>query len=164
MTYMRMAKSLIKYDFPGYYTKMFGDMVSTQIQQAHRFQTSSMDLIKLWIDCISKLDNWNKDRNALHVLDVLAKYCFTREEWHECFMEHYASVYKVNFLKVSFTNVMIGEQWTDSLMMLSVISFRNCPQQHNLESHHFYFLGPVKPKRLSLLHFIHRPHISLSEF
>lgn len=95
MTYMRMAKNLIKYDFPGYYTKMFGDMVSTQIQQSFRFQVTTTALIKFWIDCITKLENWSKDRNALHILDVIAKFCFTREEWHGCFMEHYTAVYKV---------------------------------------------------------------------
>ncbi|ODM91613.1 Ectopic P granules protein 5 [Orchesella cincta] len=94
MTYMRMAKNLIKYDFPGYYTKMFGDMVSSQIQQYDRLQTTPTALIKLWIDCLTKLENWNKDRNALHVLNILAKYCFTRDEWQSCFLEHFNSVYK----------------------------------------------------------------------
>lgn len=95
---MRMAKNLIKYDFPGYYTKMFGDMIATQIQQCYRFHTSASNLIKLWIDCITKLDHWNKDRNALHVLDAIAKYCFTKEEWQTCFMEHFSGVYKVLYL------------------------------------------------------------------
>jgi len=95
MTYMRMAKNLIKYDFPGYYTKMFGDMVSSQIQQSDRLKTTPAALIKLWIDCLTKLENWNKDRNALHVLNIIAKYCFTREDWQTSFLEHFNSVYKV---------------------------------------------------------------------
>lgn len=95
MTYMRMAKNLIKYDFPGYYTKMFGDMVSTQIQQHERFQTSAGAIIKFWVDCVTKLENWNKDKNSLHILDVIAKYCFTREEWQTCFLEQFTAVYKV---------------------------------------------------------------------
>lgn len=76
-TYVKMAKELMTIDSRGPVLTFFGNMIQHQILNFKRFglQTPT-DLILLWVHCLIRLKEWNKDVGVVWVLDMICQIAY----------------------------------------------------------------------------------------
>lgn len=76
-TYMKMAKNLISPDFPGLILKIFANMIEYQLQSSRRFCLQSPDpLVKLWLNILVLIPDWNRDQSIMYLMDTLIRASF----------------------------------------------------------------------------------------
>ncbi|XP_016841839.1 ectopic P granules protein 5 homolog isoform X2 [Nasonia vitripennis] len=76
-TYMKMAKNLISPDFPGPILKIFANMIEYQLQSSRRFCLQSPDpLVKLWLNILVLIPDWNRDQSIMYLIDTLIRASF----------------------------------------------------------------------------------------
>lgn len=73
-TYMKMAKDLITADYPGPVVEMLGQMIQSQCIQHHHYTFASpLPLCMLWLECLTAPSAWQRDTNAVYLVDVVLR-------------------------------------------------------------------------------------------
>lgn len=76
-TYVKMAKELMTIDSRGPVLTFFGNMIQHQLLNFKRFGLQSpAELILLWLNCLTRLKDWNKDVGVVWVLDVICQIAY----------------------------------------------------------------------------------------
>ena len=71
-TYVKMAKEVMTADSRGPVITFMGNMIQTQLMNYAKYSLNSpAELILLWIRCLTKVSNWNKDQGVVYLLDVI---------------------------------------------------------------------------------------------
>lgn len=73
-TYMKMAKDLIANDYPGPVVEMLGQMIQTQCIGHHNYAFATpLPLIMLWLESITAPAAWQRDSNAVYLVDLVLR-------------------------------------------------------------------------------------------
>jgi hypothetical protein len=56
---------------------------------------SEKNILRLWLESLTRQENWHKDHNVLYLLDVLAKFSMTNEDCRFYFASFFYHIYKV---------------------------------------------------------------------
>lgn len=76
-TYMKIAKELATIESRGPILTFFGNMIQHQILNFHRYGLSSpTDLILMWINCLTRLKEWNKNVGIVWVIDLICQIAY----------------------------------------------------------------------------------------
>ncbi|KAK0092983.1 hypothetical protein PV326_000174 [Microctonus aethiopoides] len=76
-TYVKMAKNLIAPEFPGPIIKLFSNMIQSHIIHYKRYcLQSSEPFIRLWLDILVRVPDWNRDHNVMYLMDIVIRAAF----------------------------------------------------------------------------------------
>ncbi|CRK89101.1 CLUMA_CG002515, isoform A, partial [Clunio marinus] len=76
-TYGRLAKEVMTADARGPVLTFFGNMIQHQVINYSRYGWSSPnELIQLWLNCLTRLKEWNKDQGVVWVLDLICQLAY----------------------------------------------------------------------------------------
>ena len=119
-SYLSLAKTMIRGNFPGPVTKELGNMfhkiISHFSQQQGQF--SLKDVFDLLISILMKLPNWNSNSSSLYLLDLICSYAFRDKTCHSSVLDIFEKYHSTN-------NQYIGAKG-----IFSIFNFSN--QGHNL--------------------------------
>lgn len=80
-TYAKMAKEAMTADARGPVLTFFGNMIQHQLLNYGKYGWKSpCDLIQLWINCLIRLTDWNKDQGVVWVLDLICQISYQHSE------------------------------------------------------------------------------------
>lgn len=80
-TYAKMAKEVMTADARGPVLTFFGNMIQHQLLNYGRYGWKSpSELIQLWINCLIRLKDWNKDQGVVWVLDLICQVAYQYTE------------------------------------------------------------------------------------
>lgn len=76
-TYVKMAKELMTIDSRGPVLTFFGNMIQHQLMNFKRFGLQSpTELILLWLNCLTRLKDWNKDVGVIWIMDLICQIAY----------------------------------------------------------------------------------------
>ncbi len=80
-TYFKMAKDLIITDFPGPVTEEFSCMLLKQLSLWRSYGLKDETKVAtLWLNVMTALPNWHKDKNVLYVVNLLCRLAFYKPD------------------------------------------------------------------------------------
>lgn len=73
-TYVKMAKEVMTADARGPVLTFFGNMIQHQLLNYARYGWKSpSELMQLWVSCLTRLKEWNRDASVVWVLDLICQ-------------------------------------------------------------------------------------------
>ncbi|KAF7993173.1 hypothetical protein HCN44_006233 [Aphidius gifuensis] len=76
-TYVKMAKNLIASEFPGPIVKYFANMIESHMANYEKYCLNSPEpFVRLWLEIIFKIPNWNRDQNVMYIIDCILRTAF----------------------------------------------------------------------------------------
>lgn len=87
-TYVKMAKEVMTADARGPVLTFLGNMIQHQLLNFSRYGWSSpSDMIELWLDCLIRLKEWNKDQGVVWVMDLICQIAYQYSDALSCTRE-----------------------------------------------------------------------------
>lgn len=101
-TYWKMAKEVMTADARGPVLTFFGNMIQHQMLNYARYGWKSpCELIQLWVNCLIRLKEWNKDSSVLWILDLICQISYQYSDaW--TFLR---GILRVSVLKIADTKI-----------------------------------------------------------
>lgn len=76
-SYVKMAKNLIAPEFPGPIMKLFAQMLEAQMIHYKRYCLQSPEpFVRLWLNVLVRIPDWNRDQNTMYLMDVVIRAAF----------------------------------------------------------------------------------------
>lgn len=102
-SYSKMAKEVMTVDARGAVVTFFANMIQHQLTTyANYGWNSPCEMIKLWTNCLVRLNNWNKDMGVTWVLEIIAQIAYQYPDaWNSMREIMRGSVVKISDTKIS---------------------------------------------------------------
>lgn len=119
-TYAKLAKDLVTVDSKGPVLTLMGNMIQTQLLNYSRFGLPSpMLLVNLWLQCLTRVPQWNKDSGVVHILDVMTRVAYQFQDCYYTVREHFRPFFSIAEIKVpkstGILNFISGSNMLDIL-------------------------------------------------
>lgn len=87
-TYAKMAKEVMTAEPRGPVLSFLGNMIQHQLLNHARYGWNSpSELIQLWVNCLVRLKEWNKDTGVVWLLDIICQIAYQHSEAWTCTRE-----------------------------------------------------------------------------
>ena len=88
-TLFKTAKDLVITNFPGPVSEEFSFMLQKQLRQFERYGLKDeAKIVTLWLNVMTALPNWFKDKNVLFVMNLLCRVAFYKIPVGKCVKDH----------------------------------------------------------------------------
>lgn len=116
-TYAKLAKDLITIDV----LTLMSNMIQTQLLNYSKYGLPSpMLLVNLWLQCLTRVPQWNKDSGVIHILDVMTRISYQFPDCYYTTREHFRPFFSLTEIKVlkstGILNFISGSNMLDILI------------------------------------------------